>query len=62
MFIEMHLHVLADIEDDHIMTHAITEEIERQLEREFGHVVATIHVEPLPAEKVGRLSQTIVPP
>lgn len=54
MFIEMHLHVLAEIEDDHIMAHAITEEIERQLEREFGHVVATIHVEPLPVEKVGR--------
>ena len=52
MFIEMHLHVQADVEDDHIMTHAITEEIERQLEREFGHVVATIHVEPLPTSSV----------
>jgi cation diffusion facilitator family transporter len=50
MFIEMHLHVRREIEPDHITTHAITEEIERQLEQEFGRVVATIHVEPLPEE------------
>ena len=48
MFVEMHLHVEPEAERDHITTHAITEEVERQLEREFGRVVATIHVEPLP--------------
>jgi cation diffusion facilitator family transporter len=48
MFIEMRLHVANEIERDHIATHAITEEIERKLEREFGKVTATIHVEPLP--------------
>jgi cation diffusion facilitator family transporter len=48
MFVEMHLHVDASVERDHITTHAVTEEVERRLEREFGPVVATIHVEPLP--------------
>ncbi len=47
MFVEMHLHVESDIEGDHIRTHDLTEEVERRLEKEFGHVVATIHVEPL---------------
>lgn len=49
MFIEMHLHVANEIERDHIASHAITEEIERKLESEFGRVTATIHVEPLSA-------------
>ncbi len=48
MFIEMHLHVAPEFERDHIASHAITEEIERRLEREFGKVTATIHVEPTP--------------
>lgn len=48
MFVEMHLHIANEIERDHIASHAITEEIERKLEREFGRVTATIHVEPLP--------------
>jgi cation diffusion facilitator family transporter len=52
MFVEMHLHVLREFEHDHIKTHDITEEIERQLEREFGRVTATIHVEPLPEAAV----------
>ena len=52
MFIEMHLHIKAEVEHDHIISHAITEEIERRLAQEFGHVVATIHVEPLPVEKL----------
>ncbi len=47
MFVEMHLHVEPQIEGDHIKTHDLTEEVERRLEKEFGHVVATIHVEPL---------------
>ena len=51
MFIEMHLHVKAEVERDHITSHAITEEVERRLEEEFGKVVATIHVEPLPASE-----------
>jgi len=50
MFVEMHLHVRREVEHDHITTHAITEEVERRLEQEFGRVVATIHVEPLPEE------------
>jgi cation diffusion facilitator family transporter len=50
MFVEMHLHVAPRIEDDHIASHAITEEIERRLEEAFGQVTATIHVEPLPEE------------
>jgi len=48
MFVEMHLHVANEFEHDHIVSHAITEEIERKLEREFGKVTATIHVEPSP--------------
>jgi len=48
MFVEMHLHIANEFERDHIASHAITEEIERKLEREFGKVTATIHVEPLP--------------
>ena len=44
----MHLHVTNEFERDHIASHAITEEIERKLEREFGKVTATIHVEPSP--------------
>lgn len=49
MFIEMHLHVAAEAERDHIVSHAITEEVERRLNGEFGKVTATIHVEPLPS-------------
>jgi cation diffusion facilitator family transporter len=48
MFVEMRLHIANEFERDHIASHAITEEIERRLEREFGKVAATIHVEPLP--------------
>ena len=48
MFVEMHLHVANEFERDHLASHAITEEIERKLEKEFGKVTATIHVEPLP--------------
>ena len=48
MFVEMHLHLESEFERDHIASHAITEEIERRLEAEFGRVTATIHVEPLP--------------
>jgi cation diffusion facilitator family transporter len=48
MFVEMHLHISHEFERDHIASHAITEEIERRLEAEFGRVTATIHVEPLP--------------
>jgi cation diffusion facilitator family transporter len=48
MFIEMHLHIDQELEHDHITSHAVTEEVERKLEEEFGRVVATIHVEPLP--------------
>jgi cation diffusion facilitator family transporter len=51
MFIEMHLHVAADAEKDHVASHAITEEVERRLAQEFGKVTATIHVEPLPPGK-----------
>jgi cation diffusion facilitator family transporter len=51
MFIEMHLHIAADVERDHVASHAITEEIEKRLEEEFGKVTATIHVEPLPPGK-----------
>ena len=46
MYIEMHLHMLPNIERDHIKTHNLTEEIEHRLEEQFGHVIATIHVEP----------------
>ncbi len=48
MFVEMHLHIANEFERDYIASHAITEEIERRLEKEFGKVTATIHVEPLP--------------
>ena len=48
MFVEMHLHISNEFERDHIVSHAITEEIERRLEKEFGKVTATIHVEPSP--------------
>jgi cation diffusion facilitator family transporter len=48
MFIEMHLHVAAKLEEDHILSHAITEAVEKRLIEEFGKVTATIHVEPLP--------------
>jgi cation diffusion facilitator family transporter len=51
MFIEMHLHVAADAEKDHVASHAITEEVEKRLAKEFGMVTATIHVEPLPPGK-----------
>lgn len=47
MFIEMHMHIEPDKERDHIVSHAITEEVERRLAAEFGRVVVTIHVEPL---------------
>ena len=50
MFVEMHLHVSNEFERDHVASHAITEEIERKLEREFGRVTATIHVEPSPED------------
>lgn len=52
MFIEMHLHVTPDLEADHIASHYVTEEVERKLEREFGDVIVTIHVEPVPAEDI----------
>jgi divalent metal cation (Fe/Co/Zn/Cd) transporter len=48
MFVEMHLHIANQLERDHIVSHAITEEIERKLAKEFGKVTATIHVEPSP--------------
>ncbi|HKQ74518.1 MAG TPA: cation diffusion facilitator family transporter [Blastocatellia bacterium] len=48
MFVEMHLHITSQLERDHIISHAITEEIERRLAKEFGNVTATIHVEPSP--------------
>ncbi|MGH9801491.1 MAG: cation diffusion facilitator family transporter [Blastocatellia bacterium] len=48
MFIEMHLHVAAEVEADHVASHAITEAVEQRLTDEFGRVTATIHVEPLP--------------
>lgn len=47
MFIEMHMHITPEHERDHITSHAITEEVERRLETEFGRAVITIHVEPL---------------
>jgi cation diffusion facilitator family transporter len=50
MFVEMHLHIAAKIEEDHILSHAITEAVEKKLIEEFGQVTATIHVEPLPEE------------
>lgn len=48
IFIEMHLHVAAEVEADHVASHAITETVEHRLADEFGKVTATIHVEPLP--------------
>ncbi len=48
IFIEMHMHIEADVEHDHVAAHAITEEVEQRLAVEFGRVTATIHVEPLP--------------
>jgi len=48
MFVEMHLHIENEYERDHIASHAVTEEIERRLAKEFGKVTATIHVEPSP--------------
>lgn len=48
IFVEMHLHVAADYQQNHILSHQITEAIERRLAQEFGRVIATIHVEPLP--------------
>lgn len=50
MFVEMHLHVAAEVEADHVASHAITEAIEQRLADEFGKVTATIHVEPLPED------------
>ena len=47
IFVEMHLHIAADEEHDSIRAHDITEEVERALEKAFGRVTATIHVEPL---------------
>ena len=47
IFVEMHLHVVADYESDHIRAHDITEAVEAALEKNFGRVTATIHVEPL---------------
>jgi cation diffusion facilitator family transporter len=51
MFIEMHLHCAPHIEPDHVASHEITVQVEKSLEKEFGKVTATIHVEPLPARK-----------
>ncbi|MGH9841395.1 MAG: cation diffusion facilitator family transporter [Blastocatellia bacterium] len=50
MFVEMHLHLAHEVETDHVVSHDITEEIERRLKKAFGQVTATIHVEPLPVE------------
>lgn len=50
MFVEMHLHIEPKLEQDHIASHAITEAVEHKLEKEFGKVTATIHVEPLPED------------
>ena len=47
MYVEMHLHVQPEIERDHLKTHDLTEAVEQRLEEVYGHVVATIHVEPL---------------
>jgi cation diffusion facilitator family transporter len=48
MYVEMHLHLTKEFERDHIVSHAITEEIEDRLKTAFGQVTATIHVEPSP--------------
>ena len=50
IFVEMHLHIAAKIEEDHILSHAITEAVEKKLSEEFGKVTTTIHVEPLPED------------
>lgn len=47
MFVEMHLHVMPEFENDHIASHNVTDEIEKRLIKEYGKVTATIHVEPL---------------
>lgn len=47
MYVEMHLHMQPSVEPDPIKTHALTEEVEQRLEKAYGRVVATIHVEPL---------------
>lgn len=47
IFIEMHLHIMPELQNDHIVSHDITDEIESRLAQEYGRVVATIHVEPL---------------
>lgn len=47
MFVEMHLHVMPEFENDHIASHNVTDEIEKRLIEEYGKVTATIHVEPL---------------
>jgi hypothetical protein len=44
----MHMRISNELRRDHIAWRAIIEEIEGRLEREFGKVTATIHVEPLP--------------
>jgi len=46
MFVEMHLHVMPEYENDHIASHNVTDEIEKRLAEEYGKVTATIHVEP----------------
>jgi len=51
MFIEMHMHMGPEVERDHIKTHAITEKVEQRLADALGHVMVTIHVEPLPQSK-----------
>jgi len=48
MFIEMHMHLEPESERDHIIAHAITEQVEKRLEDAFGRVIVTIHVEPSP--------------
>lgn len=53
IFVEMHLHLTANEEHDHIRAHDITEEVEQALEKEFGRVTATIHVEPLATHQEG---------
>jgi cation diffusion facilitator family transporter len=51
MFIEMHMHMGPEVERDHIKAHAITEKVEQRLADALGHVMVTIHVEPLPETK-----------
>ncbi len=47
IFVEMHMHIDPTIEHDAHRAHAVTEEVEEQLQSAFGRVTATIHVEPL---------------